>query len=297
LGRRVIFHLVEYVLLSRRTIQMKLLEKDATIRLLGPADINGAMRLTRAAGWNQLPSDWERLLSLEPEGCFTLESGGRVAATTTVVCYGRELAWLGMVLTAPEFRRRGFAESLIARAMQFVERSGVATVKLDATDTGINLYRKLGFVEECEIHRWQRAPGPVEAAEILPYRSDLLYDRAGFGADRTALLAELAEFGAASLPGEGYAMGRPGFSAAYFGPCLAKSPESVRKLLRWFLANHGGEHIFWDLFPVNLEAVRIAREFGFAPVRRLVRMALFRTAARPITNQAEVFAIAGFELG
>lgn len=276
---------------------MKLLEKDVMIRLLLPSDISGAIGLTRAAGWNQISADWQRLLSLEPEGCFTLESGGRVAATTTVVCYGRELGWLGMVLTAPECRRRGFAELLIARALQFAEGRRLATVKLDATEAGIGLYRKFGFVEECEVHRWRRAPGPVEAGEVLSYHPDVRFDQARFGADRSLLLARLAELGAASLPGEGYAMGRPGFSAAYFGPCLASSPASARRLLRWFLAGHGQEYIFWDLFPAHKEALRIAEEFGFAPVRRLVRMVLSATAARPIPDRAEVFAIAGFELG
>jgi GNAT superfamily N-acetyltransferase len=276
---------------------MKLLEKDVTIRLLVPSDISGAIGLTRSAGWNQIPGDWKRLLSLDPEGCFTVESGGQVAATTTVVCYGRELGWLGMVLTAPEFRRRGFAELLITRALQFAEQRHLAAVKLDATETGISLYRKFGFVEECEVDRWQRAPGPVEGGEVLSYHPDVRFDRARFGADRSSLLAQLAELGAASLPGEGYAMGRPGFSAAYFGPCLANSPASARTLLRWFLADHGEEYIFWDLFPANREAVRIAQEFGFAPVRRLVRMVLSHTPARSIPDRAEIFAIAGFELG
>lgn len=276
---------------------MKLLEKDATIRLLRPCDIGVALRLTRTAGWNQVQSDWQRLLSLEPEGCFTLESGGHLSATTTVLCYGRDLAWVGMVLTNPEFRRRGFAEALIAKALEFVESRSVATVKLDATEFGSDLYRKFGFVEECEIQRWQRAPGPVEVGELLPYSPDASYDRARFGADRRELLAGLAELGAASLPSEGYAMGRPGFLAAYFGPCLANSPAAARRLLRWFLANHAGENVFWDLFPANQEAVRIAQEFGFIPVRRLLRMALSRTPVRPISNQSEVFAIAGFELG
>jgi GNAT superfamily N-acetyltransferase len=276
---------------------MKFLEKDATIRLLLTSDIRGAVRLTRAAGWNQIPSDWERLLWLEPAGCFTLESGGHLAATTTVVCYGKELAWLGMVLTAPEFRRRGFAESLIGRALRFAECRSVETLKLDATETGMSLYQKFGFVEECEVHRWQRAPGSVAARETLPYVPDSLYDRTTFGGDRAALLAQLAKLGAASLPGEGYAMGRPGFSAAYFGPCLANSPASARRLLRWFLADHGEEHVFWDLFPTNKEAVGIAEEFGFTPVRRLVRMALSRAPGRAVSNQNEVFAIAGFELG
>jgi GNAT superfamily N-acetyltransferase len=276
---------------------MKSLEKDTTIRLLRPSDIDGAIRLTRAAGWNQLPSDWDRLLMLEPEGCFALESGGQVAATTTALCYGRELAWLGMVLTAPEFRRRGFAESLMGSALQFVQDRNMATVKLDATESGISLYRKLGFVDECEIERWQRAPAPVQAGEAMSYDPGFSYDRASFGADRSALLTQLARLGAASLPGEGYAMGRPGFTAAYFGPCIARSGVSARRLLRWFLAGHAEEQVFWDLFPSNKEAVRMAEEFGFVPVRRLMRMAFFNGPAQPTPNQGEVFAIAGFELG
>jgi hypothetical protein len=51
------------------------------------------------------------------------------------------------------------------------------------------------------------------------------------------------------------------------------------------------------LFPCNQEAVHLAEEFGFVPVRRLTRMALFNGPVQPVPDQAEVFAIAGFELG
>jgi predicted GNAT family N-acyltransferase len=276
---------------------LKPLTTHSKIRLLLPSDLTAAVRLTCEAGWNQLSTDWERLLSIEPEGCFALDSSGCLAATTTVICYGNELAWIGMVLTAQEFRRRGFARLLMQRALEFAEQRGAATIKLDATETGIDLYRQFGFVEECEIRRWHRAPGPAENAEVLTYCPDLAYDRERFGADRGRLLARLATFGAVSLPGEGYAMCRPGALAAYFGPCLATAPSSARRLLQFFLHRHREEHVFWDLFPANEEAVRIAKEFGFAPVRSLMRMVLTRNSGSPISNHCSVFAIAGFELG
>jgi GNAT superfamily N-acetyltransferase len=276
---------------------LKPLTTDSTIRRLLASDTSAAIRLTSEAGWNQLPGDWERLLAVEPAGCFALESGGRLAATTTVVCYGSELAWIGMVLTSQQFRRRGFARSLMRHALEFADMRGVATVKLDATEAGIELYRKYGFVEECAIQRWQRAPGPVEEAEVFSYAPDLAYDRERFGADRGRLLARLAKLGAISLPGEGYAMCRPGALATYFGPCLANSAMSARRLLRFFLHRHREEHVFWDLFPANKEAVRVAQEAGFVPVRRLVRMALSRVPGFAIPNHPSVFAIAGFELG
>lgn len=275
---------------------MSVLEKGPTIGLLFPSNMEGALGLTRAAGWNQVSSDWQRLLSLEPEGCFALECTGQLAASTTVLCYGRDLAWIGMVLTAPEFRRRGFAQSLIERALQFAEARNMGIVKLDATDSGVGLYRKYGFGEECEIQRWRREAAPVGRSAALPYQPDPVYDRIHFGADRTALLAALAPLGAATLPGQGYAMGRPGFSAAYFGPCVAESADAARNLLEWFLASHPGEPVFWDLFPANQEAVQLAEEFGFRLARRLTRMTLSRSG-RQILNSDKVFAIAGFELG
>ena len=257
-----------------------------------------ALALTRAAGWNQTKDDWERLLALEPEGCLALEFDGKVRSTTTVVRYGRELAWIGMVLTDPEYRRRGFAELLMERALRFVDERGVAVVKLDATESGAHVYRKFGFNEECAIERWERLPGVVTAGEKLGCFPDDGYDRTRFGADRAALLRRLALEESASLTGEGYAMGRPGYTAAYFGPCVARSPDAARRLLQWFLAGHSGASVFWDLFPENDAAVEIAKEFGFAPVRRLTRMTLARGArGGSIPNHAEIFAIAGFELG
>jgi GNAT superfamily N-acetyltransferase len=271
------------------------LPATATIRPLVPSDIPGAMRLCRAAGWNQLPGDWERLLAIEPEGCFALDCGGQLASTTTAVCYGRDLAWIGMVLTAPEFRRRGFAEQLMRVALEYTERRGVAVVKLDATEMGGGLYRKLGFVEECPIERWQRPPGPIEGGRVDAYCSDPGYDQKRFGADRAALLSQLAPLGSASIRGRGYAMGRAGALAAYFGPCVADL-GAAEPLLRWFLAEHQGESIFWDLLPGNKEAVRLAEDFDFIPRRHLLRMCRSSTPAPP-SDHREVFAIAGFEFG
>src|ERR1041384_2137139 len=92
------------------------------VRKLRCSDIPDAMRLTAAAGWNQTEQDWIRMLTLSPEGCFCVECDGAVVTTTTAICYDRELAWVGMVLTAHQFRRRGFAKLLIDRALDFLDK-------------------------------------------------------------------------------------------------------------------------------------------------------------------------------
>ncbi len=271
------------------------------IRLLAPADIPVAMRLKEAAGWNQSEQDWANLLALEPEGCFGIDCDGVLVATSAAVCYGERLAWIGMVLTAPEYRGRGLARRLMERTLEFLEARRVAWIKLDATDMGRPLYIKLGFeeegcVERCCLPRVEHSrPVDLPPARLEDF---LELDRAAFGADRGAVLRRVA-CESAAIPGEGYAVGRPGSQAAYFGPCVCRSAETARTLLQWFLARHPGESVFWDLPPGNAAALSLARELGFSPRRRLTRM--WRCGvpgAAPFhCNDTVVFAIAGFEYG
>lgn len=276
--------------------------RGVLIRRLTPADVAAAMRLKEAAGWNQTEADWLALLELESEGCFALECDGVLASTTTALTYGEELAWIGMVLTAPEFRGRGFARRLMQQALEYLRNREVAWIKLDATDMGRPLYLQLGFEDEQPVERWAlQAPAATATAPAIasPFLFDEALDREAFGADRRRVLRRLARGEAVSLPGLGYAMGRPGSKAFYFGPCVARGPEVARALLQDFLTRHPGELIFWDLLPGNREALRLAREFGFEPRRSLVRMVLrARPDAPPLANRDDlVYAIAGFEYG
>jgi hypothetical protein len=108
----------------------------------------------------------------------------------------------------------------------------------------------------------------------------------------------LASIEASSIAGRGFAMGRPGSRAVFFGPCVSRSAETARDLLVWFLARHSSEHVCWDILPVNSDAVALAREFGFERTRELIRMSLCQNGAAPLNNQDRlVFATAGFEYG
>ncbi len=277
------------------------LKSPGQVRHLRESDIRGGMRLKEAAGWNQTEADWARLLTVQPGGCFGLDCDGVLAATATVLVYGGELAWIGMVLTAPEYRGRGFARTMMEHAMQFARGSGVRRVGLDATDMGVGLYRRFGFEEVGVVERWGRPAGLETPHQVAtgPWEPDAELDARAFGADRMRLLASLATVEAASLPGFGYAMGRPGSKAAYFGPCVAKSQQAARDLLQWFLALHPGEPVFWDIPRDNREAVLLAEEHRFQPLRRLIRMIkrLQPTADAAPPETGLVFGTAGFELG
>jgi len=211
-----------------------------------------------------------------------MEHEGAIVATTTSIRYGTDLAWVGMVLTHPEFRGKGYARALTRRVLDYL--SDVETVKLDATEMGAPLYRQLGFVEECAIERW-RGQSNSPPANVKDFTRHDALDREAFGADRSALLARLAKFESASLE-DAFAMGR----GTRFGPCVSRSKESALALATWFLARHADEPVLWDLFPEN----NLAEALGFECARRLTRM----TRGRTLTgNKSLIYAGAGFEFG
>jgi ribosomal protein S18 acetylase RimI-like enzyme len=276
------------------------------IRRMELEDIAAVMRLKQAAGWNQTEQDWANLLALEPEGCWVYETEGQVVGSTTAVCYGQRLAWIGMVLVLPECRGRGYARELMEHALAFLHQRGVRAVRLDATDMGKPLYASLGFQEESSIERWAAvaldkppAPAPLQPLENVAEVATL--DRRAFGADRARVLQRLAEgFRDECLQAPaGYAMARPGTEAHFLGPCVAQDAATARRLIGTLLGPHGGRNAFWDLLPDNREALRYAQELGFQCKRRLVRMALGDAAHLGATRgeAALQFATAGFEYG
>ncbi len=132
------------------------------------ADLPAAMALKAAAGWNQTENDWRLLLKLQPDGCFVLESEAGVVASATAFCYSRRLSWIGMVLTLPEFRGRGYGGGVFSAALEFC-RARTPCVKLDATDMGRPLYERAGFVAEYEVDRWLGpAAAPAASSDQRP---------------------------------------------------------------------------------------------------------------------------------
>jgi hypothetical protein len=80
---------------------------------------------------------------------------------------------------------------------------------------------------------------------------------------------------------------------AYLGPCVSKDPRTARHLIEEYVQNTRCAWS-WDLFPRNQEALALARDLGFSPQRRLMRMACGKELCE---KPKAIYAIAGFELG
>jgi len=268
---------------------------DEILRPLRRLDVPAAFQLSAQAGWNQTEEDWCTLLDLAPTSCFGIEIGGELASTTTLICYGRSLAWIGMVLTKADFRRRGLARKLLDHTLNVADKMGIETLKLDATDQGQPLYTQFGFRREHPIERWSRPGAKPESLPTAQTSSGALcqQDLKYFGAGRMPLLRRLAERSSPLLQNDAYLFARPGRTTAYLGPCMSPSPEDALNLIsRCVQESRCGWS--WDLFPENVNAIGIARSLGFTPQRHLLRMA----RGKQLTQNIEVtYAIAGFELG
>jgi GNAT superfamily N-acetyltransferase len=258
---------------------------------LTPQDVPDLMDLKASANWNQIEADWLRCMRLEPTGCVGFRDNSRIVASAMTINYGADLSWIGMVLTLPEYRGQGLARRLMKVVLA---RSTGDRVGLDASDMGKPLYESLGFVDECPIERWVRQPEPAAPRSLPPWNVNIDLDREIFGADRSALLSELAGFETAQC-NEGYAFARPGSNFSYLGPWVASDARDARALLEWFLGQHGRQVTAIDLFPDHEHASALAAEFGFAPARSLTRMVLSPSAPR-LPDQ-RVYGIAGFEFG
>ena len=268
-----------------------------TLRLLTEKDVPAAMELSTQAGWNQTPEDWRMLIQLDSKGCFGVEVEGQLVATTTLLCYGRALAWVGMVLTRIEWRGRGFARNLLTTALARADQLGIATVKLDATEQGQPVYEKLGFRAEQPVERWIREgsshPAEQSASEKTLNRAHLDLDSEAFGTDRSHLVHELGKRSAIFSTSGAYLFSRPGRVSDYIGPCVAKNREAAQLLMEERIRNSSAKTWFWDAISQNRDAVSLAQGLGFKPQRHLLRMVRGKELSG---NDNLIYAIAGFEL-
>ena len=278
------------------------------IRTMLPNDVPCADSLRAEAGWNQLPEDWTRLLSHEPQGCFVATLNDDVVGSVTTTRYGSELAWIGMMLVRESYRGRGIGKNLMQRALEYLEAQSVKCIRLDATPLGRPLYEKLGFVPEWEFHRWKSdhrtveaathreelAEGATEAVENSPKPQALLakhqqLDTAAFGTDRSEWTARLAAISRCVTCDDGFGMLRDGTVAQYLGPITSATAATAGRICRSLLHDAEGP-IFWDVPEVNVSARELAMRMGFVPARPLLRMRLGTTTTAP--QVAYQFAIA-----
>jgi GNAT superfamily N-acetyltransferase len=289
---------------------MKSLGPGITFRLLTTADLFAADQLREFARWNQTPRDWEGYLQFEPEGCLAAESNGHVVGTATTITYGREVAWIGMVLVHPEHRRHGIGSALLQRCLNRLRALGIRSIKLDATPMGREVYLPMGFVDEYELSRYEgvagRAPeGPladVEPLRTAPWDDIVTLDAEAFGMPRAKVLESLAtrepeQCVMLRTKGtlRGFLVARRGRNAVQVGPWIASDAEAAAALLGAAVRRNAGQRMFIDVPAPNATGGALMQQIGFSIQRGYIRMYLGENP-RP-GDPRLVFSTSGAEKG
>jgi GNAT superfamily N-acetyltransferase len=275
----------------------------ADIRLLTPADLEGAFALSSTAGWNQRPADWRMLLRLAPHGSYAAVDGGRIVGTAIGIHYGT-FGWIAMMLVDPVYRGRGLGARLLEAALGRGRGLGArlleaalgtvpaeTPIRLDATPLGRPLYQRYGFVDEEPLTRHVSGgdrprrrgaalhPGSVREPSDADLGSVGDLDREVFGGDRRALLEWSRGMGsqfarvAQNGPEGGYCFGREGRLFDQIGPVIAPDDEAAQALVAAALIAAGDRPVIVDAFDAHARFASWLGGAGFVAQRPLFRMA------------------------
>jgi GNAT superfamily N-acetyltransferase len=262
------------------------------------ADVAGAIKLSEQAGWNQTAEDWSLVIRLGRAFAIAGPTGEPIA-TGLAVPYPSSLGWIGMVIVHGPYRRRGLASRLMERSIaELLERDLVPF--LDATPAGQPVYERMGFRPVQALTRW-RGQGEASAEplrEVGHVDEIAELDRLAFGADRSAVLADLLGRREARSwrdpGGAGYVLTRPGRTATYIGPSVARATDTALRLIESALAGISGPAAI-DVPDREEEIGALLTDRGFQRERPFTRMALERDSV--FGEPALVRAIAAPELG
>ncbi|TIU08996.1 MAG: GNAT family N-acetyltransferase [Mesorhizobium sp.] len=214
--------------------------------------LQGAVELSRQVEWPHRREDWELAQSVS-RGIVALEEE-RVVATIMMTPYGDDAATINMVIVDAAMRGRGLGRKLMEEALA---KAGERTCYLVATQEGLPLYEKLGFVTTGEIGQYQGEALPVDAPDHVSWSESgdhgrlVALDRAAYGYGRSALmqlLRERAKFAVVRDEGEVQAFGaiRPFGRGLVIGPVVARNGAEAKALIDFLLAHHQGKFVRVD---------------------------------------------------
>ena len=257
---------------AHMTISADLSLRDAT-----PGDLPAIAQLRDDVGW--ATHEWAlRAVIGQPHArCVVAVDGAdTIVAVGSGIAYGA-LGFVGNMIVAEAYRRRGLGSTVLATITDFLEAAGCRRLELNATSEGRPLYERHGFatIGISATARIGRDIGLAAGARVelrQAWAGDLdalaAYDVTRFGGDRRPLLALLlADPVASLLVAEdngalvGYACLRT--DTPRIGPFVADIPTVAESLLwRAFALLPQADELRLNLPPNNRPGAEWLRELG-----------------------------------
>jgi GNAT superfamily N-acetyltransferase len=269
------------------------------------ADYEPAWRAILEGGWNDFRLPLRFYLEYPPAHLLVAETAaGRIVGTASAIQHATT-GWVGLVFVAPDQRGRGLGRRLTELAIDDLRRRGCSGILLAATELGLPIYERLGFVprggytvlrgEAARIH--VPTPGEVRALEPDDLAAVAGLDRQASGEDRRTAIRALGP-----PAGAGWALGNANNLRGYalrtpwsLGPAIAVAPDDGPRLLDVLLQHHHQRPQLSITVPTDNQHARAhLRQRGLVEERHLPRLVL----GEPVPWQPQaMWAIFNFALG
>jgi ribosomal protein S18 acetylase RimI-like enzyme len=281
------------------------------IRPVKLADVDSALALINAEGWEYSKEEIERMIRLDPGGSFFYIDHKPVGVITTVT-FGRT-GVIGHLVVSKDARGRRVGQSLLKHAVDCLETAGIESIILYATPDGERLYKRYGFA----VRGLAYATKAINNGEYDSSRTELLgrvvskdleqiimMDQELFGDDRGKMIRHLHdEFPAHSFKAErdgrivGYAFGRKSSVARDLGPwgCTSTDRNDAEAVFGACVQSMGRGPVFFGVFQKNQQAWEIAVKLHI--MRAWPTQLMVRGRERYTGALSSIFGIVGFELG
>jgi len=294
-------------------VTLEQLRKSLTIRHWARVDIDYVFKSVSRERWRHTQRDVERCWELEPNGCFIAEFQNKPVGHVFSICYGK-IGWIGLLIVNPESRGQGVGSVLMETAVRYLQNAGAETVRLEAAQEAVPLYRRIGFTEEFDSLRFRRQPRPGEKLQLkrgktFQMRDDDLanvahFDAPYFGAKRLVVLQSLyrdhpQSCFVAKRKGDivGYIMARRTQNGFWIGPwvCLnsAIAPYLFDALVKTIGNDDSGLRV--GLPVLNTRGRRLMEKLSFELTGKSVHMVLGNRENQGVVGQ--IYGIGGPEKG
>lgn len=243
------------------------------IRTATPADWAVFQRLAAAENWRISPAERQLFRGSWAGYALALEIDGGWRGFVTAVPHERS-GWIGNLIVPPESRGRGYGRKLFVAALKRLERKGLNSLWLTASEDGRPLYEQYGFAKIDEIERWLGWGVGGDDNGFCNNEGLWLADGRAWGENRRELLMAVAGHGRAFTAGDAVIFLQQVGNMNILGPWYRgeSDPCVHRDLLQQALAaaTPGQELVVDTLISSSIRP--LLAEVGFTPSGRAALM-------------------------
>ncbi len=285
-----------------------------TIRPMSRNEADELVGWAAREGWNPGLHDADVFWATDPDAFIAAEFENELIGGGAITAYGTEFGFMGFFIVRPEFRGRGFGNTLWhARCERLLGRLAPgAGIGMDGVFDMQPYYAKGGFVfSHRDIRYSAEVPAGPETPETggehiialseVPFEQLAEYDRTCFPAARETFLKSWISQPEALALGcrrdgrlSGYGVVRRCLEGCKVGPLFADDAAAAAALYAHLARFAAGGPLFLDVPENNRAAMDLVRRHDMVEVFGCARMYL---GPAPDIAHDRVFGVTTFELG